>query len=311
MLMAIPDLMLPSGIEELLDIRSGPADKIVSMFENGTIKHASEIMDFIVAHQHQAYMLGSGMVGTADFAMYEMDAGEPIVYLGAREANPLFKNNGAGLIQIAAAGAYIPGDEEIMEVKNSGSTIKARYSELEHLKEGMYGMHFISIAPGEHGSLHGIDRNLFERVFGQGDNFARNMEFYKDLGRESIIIKFLGAETINFLRSYQGGRRQAIIHSGFLSTMSSNNVTFLALDYRIVKSGYANQYSMIGVPISPKAGGDIILTNSGITPAGNGISQAGNRGFSALCDRLWHAITGTATISRSSQSYHAPGQHGP
>ena len=163
-----------------LETLVGPLAKTVPQFKEGTIRTSAEL----TTERRDNEELRHPWLWTANFAMYLVEKGDVVLYLGGRKANPLFNNLKEVTNQLIYSRNYTPTPAEISAVKDSvqsGETLQVRLSELNLQGENNEFRH-IEINTGDYSSLHKSKRALAEMAYGKGDDSAQNMDMFVQAG---------------------------------------------------------------------------------------------------------------------------------
>lgn len=146
---------------------------------------------------------------TANFALYRVENGEAILYFGGREDNPIYKNIIKATTQLIEVRNFKPDKEDIQAVIDSvgsGSTLRVELSELNLIppslmaaqiqrskqKRNKYDFRVFEINTSDYGQkLNNTQRILAERVFGQRNDFIKNMRMLSEDGIKTTKITVL------------------------------------------------------------------------------------------------------------------------
>ncbi|MBW3022619.1 hypothetical protein KY308_00760 [Candidatus Woesearchaeota archaeon] len=138
--------------------------------------------------------LRSKVFFTADGAAYTVERDEPILYLS--RINLIFGNFRDACRQIEENGNYIPKTSEMKKVFRSRETIRAPLSKLTIVKESA-NSHYFEIPTDIYDEcLNAYERELAERVFGQGRDFRDNMQMFREAGVDTALFYVLDPEYV-------------------------------------------------------------------------------------------------------------------
>ena len=123
---------------EKLVIKPGPLVGTVPLFDLETIQHADDLMNArrLEKDSEKRDKLRQLIFYTADSAVYTVEDGEAVLYLGRGRTNPVFNNLEETTRQLLKTPNYIPSKEDIEAVKNANSTIRVKLSNLRLKGEG-------------------------------------------------------------------------------------------------------------------------------------------------------------------------------
>jgi len=129
---------------------------------------------------------------TANFALYVVEKGEPILYFGGMENNPILSNLEEATVLRAGGGSYAPKDTRAI-VK---SATRVRLSDLD-LKVITRRKALFEVPTAAYDdALNPAQRILAERIYGEGDDFAENMRMLDENGISFTIIYLINPEHV-------------------------------------------------------------------------------------------------------------------
>jgi len=160
------------------------------------ILHAYEIMN-----KRRKQEIFDRITWTADFPMYTAEDGEAVLYLARKENNLIFKNIEEAEKQICSEGFYMPKQkdiESVVESTKSGATLRVNLSDLRL----QVGGHLLISTYNYKRTLNRTERKLAEWVYGQGEDFDKNMEMLRTFKTQRIhetAIHLTYSETVKEL----------------------------------------------------------------------------------------------------------------
>ncbi len=179
---------------DLLVCKKGQLAETFSLFDPSTIQHASEI----TRDRRSNEKLRDDWFSTADSVLYRIEDGGSILYFGRRETNLVFANIVEATEQLQKNKNYKLRKEDITEVIDSvesGNTLKIKLSDLE-LKGNKNEWSYFEISVTDYDSLNPTQRAFAEKVYGQGDDFEKNIKMFRDAGLTAPRIYVLNPEYI-------------------------------------------------------------------------------------------------------------------
>ncbi|MFC1800915.1 hypothetical protein ACFLZB_00410 [Nanoarchaeota archaeon] len=162
-------------------------------FYPDTIQHSDEITN----ERRIDESLRDKSYWTADFALYMVEDGKPVLYLARGKENIIFENTRrikSRTNKSAGADAFfVTGTESVQSVINSKDTLRIEISDLNLIEDKRYEdkSTYFKIHTFNYELLNETQRKFAERLFGQGDDFNQNMEMFKQAGVNKIRIYVL------------------------------------------------------------------------------------------------------------------------
>ena len=181
------------ALESLTDKR-GPLAKPFSKLDPNTIQHASEITNDRRDNNRVCRL----WFWTADSALYRVEDDEIVLYFGQRDTNLLFRHIDEAIEQLLKNKNYVPTKENIQSVINSvqtGNTLKIKLSDLELERCDDESCYF-EINTSNYDSLKQIQKIFAKKIYGQGDDFEKNMERFNDVGIATTTVYVLNPEYV-------------------------------------------------------------------------------------------------------------------
>ncbi len=173
--------MTQSVEEESLETLVDPLAKTSQQFERDTIQHS----DQLTTERRINLELRDIILYTADYGAYTVEDNEVILYLGRIETNPIFNNIEEAIHELMSTGNYIldkdKNKDDIEAIKNAESTLRVKLSDLE-LRRSNSGWYYFEIDTANYDSLNKAQREVAERIYGQGDDFIKNMKIFNKAG---------------------------------------------------------------------------------------------------------------------------------
>ena len=173
-----------------LENKIGTLAETYAQLDPNTIQHSAEITN----DRRSDRDLRNKWFWTADFAIYTHKDNRVYLNLATRENNLIFKNIEKAIEQLTKNENYIPEKEDIETVISSKNTLKTKLSDLklkEHSDEDCY---FEINTAKYNRTLNKAQRTFAERVYGQGDDFKKNMKMFKDNGINTTRIYVLNSD---------------------------------------------------------------------------------------------------------------------
>ena len=166
---------------------TGVLAKTFSKLDPDTIQHASGITNDrrTLEDKEKRQELRNKWFWTADSSLYRVEDGEAVLYFGNRDTNLIFKNIDEATIQLLRDNNYVPSREDIKSVVDSvetGNTLRIKLSELE-LKGDNNEWKYFDIDTSDYDNLNSTQREFAENIYGQGDDFIKNMEMFEKAGK--------------------------------------------------------------------------------------------------------------------------------
>lgn len=169
----------------------GPMAETYPKLDANTIQYAFEITN----ERRDNEALRRQWFWTADSSLYRIEEDEAVLYFGGRDTNSVFKNIEDATEQLLKSNNYRPGTDDIKAVIDSEKTIRIKLSDLD-LKKHSDEFSFFKINTSDYGTLNQTQRALAERVYGQGDDFIKNMEMLAQAGKKSTRVYVLNPEYV-------------------------------------------------------------------------------------------------------------------
>lgn len=175
---------------------TGVLAKTFSKLDPATIQHASEITNDrrTLEDKEERQKLRNNWFWTADSSLYTVEDGDAILYFGNRGTNLIFKNIEEATTQLLKDNNYVPSREDIKSVK-TGNTLRINLSELE-LKGDNDEWRYFDINTSDYDSLNSTQRTFAESVYGQGDDFIKNMEMIDKAGKSTTRVYVLNSDYV-------------------------------------------------------------------------------------------------------------------
>lgn len=283
-------LQSPSEVplEDRLDNMRGPYARIVPLFVEGSIQHADQVTNARLAERGKEDILEfrtNQSVGTADVALYVLEDGEPILYLGrgydsGKLINPFLNspNRIARFIerkQEATSKAvesgrwsklermdeeYHPTRAEAEAIKSANDTLRVRLSDvaINAIRVGYSEYRFADLeidtgsnqgieritsfgSPTRTAPLSDAQRAVAERVFGQGEDYQRNMTRLNSAGIKSVRLTFWYPGYVEV-----HAKKNPIANTCWISDANLNE---LNLHYDFHAAGSSTYGRLVGEPI--------------------------------------------------------------
>jgi len=186
-------------LEGLLNER-GPLNKLFFEFDSKTIQHAFEITNDrrTLENESEREGLRDRYFWTADSSMYRIENGKAILYFGDVTTNLVFNNATEAFQQLIQTNNYVPSSKDIQTIikkAKSGDILRIKLSEL-NLKGSCIERLYFEIDTANYGGLNGTQRKLAEKIYGQEEDFEKNMKMLKDANIRTTQISVLNPEYI-------------------------------------------------------------------------------------------------------------------
>lgn len=181
-------------LERKLDVKTGVLVDVFPLFDDSTIQHAHELM---TARRTDA-SLRNLWFWTADFPMYRVEDKEAVLYFAAREQNLIFRDIQNATSQFLTNQNYVPtkeGIDEVVEASNRGAVLKVKLSDLR-LQGNDKEWKYFEVDTWNPASLLPAERTFAERVYGQGDEFAKNMQMLREVGMNTTRVYVLSPDYV-------------------------------------------------------------------------------------------------------------------
>lgn len=199
--------MTVESLDTLMIDVAGSLPQILSQLDPNTIQHSFEI-----TNAKRTDGLRRKPFLPADFPLYDIvneDGdqdfvnGEATVFLAMREHNLFFKNIGEAIQQSGLRPfIYRPRREEAETVKRADSTLKLKLSDLDlKLRLDSEGLSYgdgdkysdFKIDTADYDTtLNPVQRAAAERIFGQGEDFVKNMNMFNEEGGKVLYFELHG-----------------------------------------------------------------------------------------------------------------------
>jgi hypothetical protein len=158
---------------------TGTLPEALSQVKPETIQHAREIMN----ERRTNLQLRDEWFWTADFPMYIVEYGEPVLYFAPRELNLIFRNIKDAWKQAKKSPDYKPKQTDIDDVVESvktGQTLRVKFYDLDLIDQDSERFCHFEIDTERYAKLNEVQRAFAERVYGSGKAFEENMKMLKD-----------------------------------------------------------------------------------------------------------------------------------
>ena len=187
---------MPVTQESKLENIVGRLDKTLPQVVPSTIQHAAQI----VTAQRDKPELRGQWYWPADFAFYGIETiegkEEVMLYIGEGKNNLMFRNIKDASAQLLSGDHnYRPKNEDSGAVMRDKSTLCVKLSDLR-LEGEEKECRYLEISTVNYGTLNGAERELAERVYGQGDDFVKNMQSFADNSITSVTIYVLAPDYV-------------------------------------------------------------------------------------------------------------------
>ena len=204
-----------------IETKIGSLAELVPQFESGTCFTSAELTN----ERRTAMALKDRWFYTANFALYAVENGNAFLYFGGKKNNPIFNNFEEASKQLVNNGNYVPSKEEMESAKESAVRMN-----LEDLCFKQYDnqFSFFEIDSKNYDSLNATQRLFAEAVYGQGNNFVKNMNFFAQTGMVFSTVYALNKDYV--MKNVQNDG--AIVRACWLS-YSSTFSRFYANYYRV------------------------------------------------------------------------------
>ena len=171
--------------------KQGMLKDTLPLFDPATIQHA----DQITTNRRTDRELRNKWFWVADHAMYTIEDGEEILYLGRGHTNPIFANIEQATEDMVRTGNYEPSTEAIAAVKSADDTLRAKLSDLE-LRRYDNEFSFFEIDTKNYDQLNEAKRALAERAYDSGEDFVRTMEMLAEAGIKKTKVYVLNPDYV-------------------------------------------------------------------------------------------------------------------
>jgi hypothetical protein len=160
-----------------LETVTGTLLQAYQQLDPNTIQHAAEIM----MDRRTDESLRNRYGWTADFPIYTKEEGG-VLYLAPRKHNLIFRNIEDAAAQLRETGNYKPKPEEAAAViasATSGETLKVKLSDVRLIRNNNEWS-CLNISTADYDALNEAERTFAERIYGQGEDFKKNMRMLKE-----------------------------------------------------------------------------------------------------------------------------------
>ena len=162
------------AIDNLVNER-GPLAKTFAKLDPKTIQHSDEI----TSQRRDNEELRNQWFWTADFAMYQMEGSDAVLYLARRPNNLIFQNIEEATSQLIKTGNFIPSRDDAEKVAKAKSTLRLNLSGLGlERNDSEYSFFAFNLADPK---LNKEQRKAVQRVYGRKD-FKENMKMLAEAG---------------------------------------------------------------------------------------------------------------------------------
>jgi len=182
--------LLKMALDGLVNVR-GLLAHTFSQLDLSTIQHSDEITNA----RREDESLRNKWFWTADFPLYVVKNGKPILYLARGENNLIFKNIEEAIPQLVRNKNYVPRQEDISSVIEAESTLRIDPANLK-LNDQSDEYSFLIINTPKYRKLNKEQRKVAERAYGQGDDFKENMEMLLGGGITETVFCVLNPEYV-------------------------------------------------------------------------------------------------------------------
>jgi len=212
----------------------GSLRETVPKFKPGTIQHADEIN----SQRIEDTELRDNYFYTADFPLYRLERGKPVLRLARENNNLIFQNLDTAVDQLLENGNYVPEKEAVTKVVRSRTTLKIELGKLRLRKldeefsflEINTGDYKVIDSVGDRHQMNAEEKKLAERVYGsmkkdfeeEPSKFEAYMKLLNDDGNgiEKTRVYVLNPEyvkkTIKELEASERKKVPGIARAGWL-----------------------------------------------------------------------------------------------
>jgi len=163
------------AIENLVN-EGGHLAEAFAKLDPKTIQHSDEI----TAQRRENADLRNQWFFTTDFAMYQMEGSDAILYLARSPNNLIFQNIDEVTQQLINTENFTPSKEDAEKVAKARSTLRLNLSGLDLEKDDSTYAHF-AFNPANP-ELNKEQRKGVQRVYGRGKDFKANMQMFDKAG---------------------------------------------------------------------------------------------------------------------------------
>ena len=187
----------PSSLEN----RIGSLGATISQFKDGTGRTSAELMN----ERRDNSTLRNQAFYPANFSLYGVENDEDVLYFGGRKANPIFSTETLFKLFFDSNYAIIKGYEGMDSVVEStwwGGTLHVELADLALQGEEKEWRYFEVDTTDYDKTLIPTQRAFAEQVYGQKDDFAKNMAMLKSaqIAKTKIFVlspEYVRKETTN------------------------------------------------------------------------------------------------------------------
>jgi len=180
-----------------------------------TIQHADELTNSRRTNEE----LRRQWFYTADFSMYTRKDGEEFFHLARGHNNLIFQNLEEATNQLLQTGNYtIWNKEDVEKVVNAEDTLTVKLSDLGLKDSGEWSYFEIDTAKYNK-TLNKSQSLVAERVYGQREDFAKNMQMLREAGISRTIVYVLNPEYVK-----EKAKDQAVARASWLNSFVSGSV---------------------------------------------------------------------------------------
>jgi protein phosphatase len=191
-------------------IQRGGLAEVVALFEQRTIRTTTGIQ----RARFKDASLKDAQLYAANYALYDVEEGEAVLYFGRQENNPILANPEEAVRQFTATGNYVLNPEQAARAKQSALRIKHSELDLQGTEEWQY----FSIDTAHPERLNPAQRELAEAVHGLSTQFTGVMDKLRENGINATQIYVLNPEYIK--RHAQSG---ALCRLVWIHTFGNNS----------------------------------------------------------------------------------------
>lgn len=206
------------ALEKLVNIQGSLASSLGEI-DPATWQHSAEITKQRITDTS----LRNKWFWTADSALYRVVDGEIELDFAGRDQNLILQNIETATTQLVQSQNYTPNKAGIDAVVASPATLKIKVSDLKLTRHDNEFKYF-EIDPTKYDSLNTAQRQLAERIYGQGTDFDAAMKMFSspEVGIKKVRVYVLNPEYVKKHVKADG----AIVRACRLLDFDGNSIFF-------------------------------------------------------------------------------------
>ncbi len=200
-----------------LETITGNLKEGYKQLQSGTMLHVYELMN----ERRDNHELRTQWFYTADGEVYFLDGVRktPTLAMTKEAHNPVLQNIDDAFDQLTGKGNYTVLDQDFKQALAAPDTLLITLPNLRLSKhDAEFSYLPFGTTPAKYAKLNDEERNFAERVYGQGDDFAKNMKMLKEAGIGETRIWLLNPEYVQ-----KHAQEGAIARASWLSNFNDSS----------------------------------------------------------------------------------------